>query len=162
VGSEPERWPAVPGAARASDRERDMVVEVLGQHAAIGRLTLGDLEERISAAFAAKTRAELDELTSDLPEIRQEPTTPRRPVRWWNGLRAAYQAAVQEVNQRRWLRLSAVTLLPANLVAWLIPALHGWPGATIGGIWLLVSWAVCVDLAISWRRHWKAARDRAQ
>jgi hypothetical protein len=81
VGSEPERSPAVPGAVRASDRERDMVVEVLGQHAATGQLTLGDLEERISAAFAAKTRAELDELTSDLPEIRQGSTIPRRPVR---------------------------------------------------------------------------------
>jgi hypothetical protein len=158
VGSEPERSPAAPGAARASDRERDMVVEVLGQHAATGRLTLGDLEERISAAFDAKTRAELDELTSDLPEIRREPTTPRRPVRWLNGLRAAFQ----EVGQRRWLRLSGVPVLAAYWVAWLIPALRGWPRTTIGGIWLLVSWAACVDLAISWRRHWKAARGRAQ
>jgi hypothetical protein len=148
----------MPRAVRASDRGRDMVVEVPGQHAATGQLTLGDLEERISAAFAAKTRAELDELTSDLPEIRQESTTPRRPVRWLKDLKAA----VQEVGQRRWLRLSVVTVLPAYWVAGLIPALRGWPRTTIGEIWLLVSWAACVGLAISWRRHWKAARDRAQ
>lgn len=127
MGSEPERSPAVPGAVRASDRERDMVVEVLGQHAATGRLMLGELEERISAAFAAKTRAELDELTSDLPEIRQESTTPRRPARWLKGLRAAFQAAVQEVGQRRWVRLSMVTVWPAYGISSLIPALRGWP-----------------------------------
>jgi hypothetical protein len=54
------------------------------------------------------------------------------------------------------------TVLPANLVASLIPALHGWPRNTIGGIWLLVLLGAYVDLAISCRRQWKAARDRAQ
>jgi hypothetical protein len=71
-------------------------------------------------------------------------------------------AAFQEVGQHRWWRLSLVTVLPAYGAAWLIPALHGWPRTTIEGIWFLVLLALYVDLAISYRRQLKAARDRAQ
>jgi hypothetical protein len=46
--------------------------------------------------------------------------------------------------------------------AWLIPALHGWPRTTINGIWLLVVLALYVDLAVSYRRQRKAARDPVQ
>lgn len=73
-----------------------------------------------------------------------------------------FMAAFQEVSQHRWWRLSVVIVLPAYGAAWLIPALHGWPRNTIEGIWLLVILAVYVDLAISYRRHRKAARGRAQ
>lgn len=54
-------------ALRASDAERHQVVELLGEHAAAGRLTLSELEERIVRAYAATTRDELAELTRDLP-----------------------------------------------------------------------------------------------
>jgi hypothetical protein len=75
---------------------------------------------------------------------------------------AEWMAAFQQVGQHRWWRLSLVTVLPAYLAAWLIPALYGWPRTTINGIWLLVLLALYVDLAISYRRQLKAARDRAQ
>lgn len=68
----------------------------------------------------------------------------------------------QEVTQHRWWRLSAVTLLPSYVVTWLIPALRGWPRNAIEGIWLLTLLGFYVDLAISYNRHRKAARDRAQ
>ena len=44
---------------RVSDAERDETLRVLGDHAAVGRLTLDELEERSGRALAAKTRGEL-------------------------------------------------------------------------------------------------------
>ena len=78
---------------RVSDAERDVTLRMLGDHAAVGRLTLDELEERSSRALAAKTRGELATLTSDLPqEAGQEsgfrpasapaPARTRKPVRW--------------------------------------------------------------------------------
>jgi hypothetical protein len=52
---------------RASDSDREQAVEVLrGQHAE-GRLTLEEFDERMSAAYAAKTWTDLRALTKDLP-----------------------------------------------------------------------------------------------
>lgn len=53
---------------RASDAERNAVVNLLSEHASAGRLTLAELEERVGLAYAARTRAELAELTQDLPQ----------------------------------------------------------------------------------------------
>jgi hypothetical protein len=52
---------------RASDAERDAVVESLRGHAQAGRLTSEELEERVAVALAAKTRADLARLQRDLP-----------------------------------------------------------------------------------------------
>jgi hypothetical protein len=52
---------------RASDDERQRVVDLLGEHAGAGRITLGELEERVARAYRATTRGELAGLTGDLP-----------------------------------------------------------------------------------------------
>jgi hypothetical protein len=52
---------------RASDAEREAVVARLRDAAAEGRLTVEELAERIEAAYAARTRDELEALTADLP-----------------------------------------------------------------------------------------------
>jgi Domain of unknown function (DUF1707) len=52
---------------RASDKERDSVVDVLRDAYTDGRITLEEFEERTSAAYASKTWSDLRELTSDLP-----------------------------------------------------------------------------------------------
>ena len=52
---------------RASDQERESVVEVLRDAYTEGRLTLEEFDERTSAAYASKTWADLRELTADLP-----------------------------------------------------------------------------------------------
>ncbi len=52
---------------RASDQERDSVVDVLREAYTDGRLTLDEFEERMSAAYAAKTWTDLRQLTGDLP-----------------------------------------------------------------------------------------------
>jgi hypothetical protein len=52
---------------RASDADRERVVELLRQHNVEGRLTSEEFDERMSAAYAAKTVGALAELTTDLP-----------------------------------------------------------------------------------------------
>ena len=58
----------VPLVTRASDAEREAVIARLRDAAAEGRLTVEELAERIDAAYAARTRAELEPLTADLPK----------------------------------------------------------------------------------------------
>ena len=62
---------------RASDAERDSVVSDLRAHAAEGRLSVEELDQRIATALSAKTRAELAPLVADLPR-RPRPVTDRR------------------------------------------------------------------------------------
>jgi hypothetical protein len=52
---------------RASDQERESVVDVLRDAFTDGRLTLDEFEERTAAAYGAKTWTELRVLTADLP-----------------------------------------------------------------------------------------------
>jgi hypothetical protein len=59
---------------RASDAERERTVEHLRDHAAAGRLTVDELDERSARAYAARTVTELAELLVDLP-------TPALPAR---------------------------------------------------------------------------------
>jgi len=55
---------------RIGDRERDAVAAELREHYAHGRLTLEEFNQRIDAAFAAKTQNDLSRLTADLPHVR--------------------------------------------------------------------------------------------
>ena len=57
-------------AVRASDLDRERVVEMLGEHAAAGRLTLSEFEDRASAAYRASYVSDLDQLFADLPTAR--------------------------------------------------------------------------------------------
>jgi len=67
---------------RASDAERQQLVDRLRDHAAEGRLTTDELEERSAAAYAATTRGELVALRLDLPETAasRAPTPPPEVV----------------------------------------------------------------------------------
>jgi hypothetical protein len=64
------RTPIPADDLRASDAERDRAVSALRSHAGEGRLTVEELDSRIEAAFAARTRRELGDLLSDLPRER--------------------------------------------------------------------------------------------
>jgi hypothetical protein len=55
------------GAIRASDSDRESVVEILREAYTEGRLDLGEFDERTTSAYAARTWAQLRELTRDLP-----------------------------------------------------------------------------------------------
>jgi Domain of unknown function (DUF1707) len=52
---------------RVSDADRDLVADRLRAAAGEGRLSAEELEERLDAAFAAKTEGDLAPLTADLP-----------------------------------------------------------------------------------------------
>jgi hypothetical protein len=86
---------------RASDHERESVVDVLRDAFTDGRLTFDEFEERTAAAYAAKTWTDLRALTADLPaqfwpggaappslpapallgaDLSQEPQTPPSPA----------------------------------------------------------------------------------
>jgi Domain of unknown function (DUF1707) len=74
---------AEPGASlvRASDAERDQAAGLLRAAFAEGRLTRAELDERLAAVYAAKTRADLRDLTGDLPgAIPAEMTAEGRPL----------------------------------------------------------------------------------
>ena len=51
---------------RASDADRDRVLDVLRHAAADGRLTAGEFDERMEAALSSRTLGELAVLTADL------------------------------------------------------------------------------------------------
>jgi tape measure domain-containing protein len=57
----------MPEQVRASDADRDAVIERLSRAFAQGRLTADEFEERVATACAARTMAELLALTRDLP-----------------------------------------------------------------------------------------------
>lgn len=61
--------PAVPdrGNLRASDSDRERIADILRQAAGDGRLTMEELDERLDAVYTAKTYAELEPITKDLP-----------------------------------------------------------------------------------------------
>lgn len=60
---------------RISDAERDQVAAVLRDAAGEGRIDLEELDERLSAVYAAKTYGDLEPITSDLPRS-AAPATP--------------------------------------------------------------------------------------
>jgi hypothetical protein len=69
------------GEVRASDAEREAVVERLRVATVEGRLTLGELTERTGAAYTATTRGDLVPITADLPAVpaRGDPCAAGRP-----------------------------------------------------------------------------------
>jgi hypothetical protein len=61
---------------RASDADRERVAAVLREAAGEGRIGLDELGERLGAVYAARTYAELEPLTRDLPSTREAVTEP--------------------------------------------------------------------------------------
>jgi hypothetical protein len=57
---------------RASDADRERIADRLREAAAEGRLLTHELEQRLAAAFTARTYGELDALVFDLPTGRLE------------------------------------------------------------------------------------------
>lgn len=75
AGAEPER-----SNLRASDADRERVARRLHDALAEGRLDLSELDERIKAVYAARTYAELEPLTRDLPAVEADVA---RPLSRW-------------------------------------------------------------------------------
>ena len=70
---------AARGRLRASDADREQVIDVLKVAFAQGRLTKDDLDLRAAQAFISRTYAELAAVTADIPDIPvASPSRPRR------------------------------------------------------------------------------------
>jgi hypothetical protein len=65
-----------PPDLRASDADREAVADILRAQCAAGRLDVSELEERLSAALAARTLGELDRLIADFPAGRSAVRVP--------------------------------------------------------------------------------------
>ena len=64
-------------SVRASDEDRERVASELSRQAGAGRLTPEELDERVEAAYSARTEADLARLTDDLPAPPAPPVASR-------------------------------------------------------------------------------------
>jgi hypothetical protein len=71
------------GNLRASDADRDQVIDRLRKASTEGRLAVHELEHRVAAALKARTYAELDATVSGLPgsRLRERRSAPLRVMR---------------------------------------------------------------------------------
>ena len=120
---------------RASDVDRDRVAAVLREHAAQGRLTMDEFNERLERLYKSKTYGELAKLTADLPDVdlrqhavakQENKAVEQRGMH--SGLKAAWAA---------WAAASGI-----NWVIWFIVSLtsdgfvYPWP------LWVMGPWGV--------------------
>jgi hypothetical protein len=113
---------------RASDSDRDAVVDRLRAAAGEGRLEPEELEERVDRALHARTYGDLAELLADLPGDGVVPgrragqgTNPAaRPVVLGAGLVVAVAAAVAVVAVLAVLVLAAAATWMALVLCWLV------------------------------------------
>lgn len=89
---------------RVGDADRLAAAERLTAHTTAGRLTLAEHDQRVSAVWAARTRAELDGLFTDLPALVAPPTGGR-----WSAAAAT---------------VLSVLLVVAVLAVWLAVMVH--------------------------------------
>jgi hypothetical protein len=109
---------------RASDADRERVVQLLGEHTGAGRLSLPEFEERVSAAYGARLRSDLQPLLADLPAPTRPAPRRRRRLRhwvWWPASAWAFTAVVC-------LTIWAATSLATGKV------IYFWP------FWVIVPW----------------------
>jgi Flp pilus assembly protein TadB len=101
------------GTLRASDADRDQIIDRLRKASAEGRLAVRELEHRVATALRARTFAELDATVSDLPGSRldERRSVPRRAIRAVYAHPALLLVAIP-------VALAAVATLVAIAVLW--------------------------------------------
>jgi hypothetical protein len=62
------------GSLRASDREREAVIQDLSRHFTDGRINIEEFDERVGLAMTARLRADLASLVCDLPALAETPS----------------------------------------------------------------------------------------
>ena len=129
---------------RASDWDRERVVEFLRHHYGAGRLSEDDLSARIDSAYDAQTVAELEALTTDLPATRDGASSRRR-----GGLETS-------------VRVHLTTYLVVNAMLIAIWAAAG--GGYFWPIWPILGWGIgvgCHAAPLIASRGRRARPDRA-
>ena len=97
----PYQPPLPASALRVGDAERYEAAAALGEHFATGRLDQQEFDARLQEAYAARTRAELQRLFTDLPD--PAPFRPAAPpaAPGWDAGRAARERAEWAGPRRR-------------------------------------------------------------
>ncbi len=141
-----------PSQLRVSDAERHEVADLLARHFADGRLDQVELDDRVGRAMAARTRADLDGLLTDLPPLGgQAPGAVTSPP-----------PAGPPTRRGRSLGVVLALLLLPGALSFLAHTLFwrtwGWPGARGFGpfhphLGLLLLAVVAVAVARRWRRR---------
>jgi len=80
---------------RVGDAERYQAAAALGEHFAAGRLDQGEYDTRVQAAYAGRTRADLQALFTDLPEPAPFRPVPPPAAHGWAAGRAARERATR-------------------------------------------------------------------
>ena len=110
---------------RASDDDREQVVDRLRHAAAEGRLLASELEERIGEAFSARTYGELDAVVADLPG----PPAPRHRYRSGPPLALRVFAMLVMISLvfpvLAAVAIAAMVLLATAFTAWVLMAVVG-------------------------------------
>ncbi|GAA1759195.1 MULTISPECIES: DUF1707 domain-containing protein [Streptomonospora] len=125
---------------RASDTDRDLVAKVLQRHFAEGRLEGEEFNLRLERAYNARTRAELEALTADLPESEligppiDEQAPPAPVLGADGGLLRDPALAIP------WALWAGVNLLCFTI--WLILFLTGASAGYPWFLWVLVPWGI--------------------
>ena len=84
---------SVPPVFRASDADRENVLDILRRNSVEGRLSYDTFLHRVELALRAQGEAELGELLRDLPSQARPDSWPVRAVRWWSTFTAAVRQA---------------------------------------------------------------------
>lgn len=137
---------------RISDADRDRVAARLREHFAEGRLSSEELDERLSAAFSAKTVGDLRPVTADLPDPGVAPSQPWPPAPW-AGRRGGLARRGPRVLPLALLALIAAALIPG--AGWLLFAAL----SLILAFCLVAVVGVIVAAALfrhRLRRHWRS------
>ena len=123
---------------RASDADRERVVAQLREAATEGRLDPAELEERVAGAYAARTYADLEPLTADLP----------------GGAAAAGLPVEREAGRRVLARVGPYVIVNLLLVA--IWAATG--GQYFWPIWPILGWGAGIALGL-WQERFGDGGD---
>lgn len=120
---------------RIGDADREHLANLLGQHFAMGRLTMSEYQERLDAIYAARTRVDTTDLLADLP-TEPTPTPDDGPTR-----------RLERTPRTRWTPWALTGAL--CLLVWIITSLvQGRPLAFWPG-WVIGPWGI----ALLARRH---------
>jgi len=119
----------VPAGIRCSDADRERTCERVRVAAGEGRLTMTELEERLSSVYAATYDHELAALTTDLPEAAAPQTG------WWAILAQVRAQLAAELTvllgrtsaprRRRWMLAGTIVVLLLFVVGGIAGAVHG-------------------------------------
>lgn len=162
-------------SVRVGDADREFVAAQLREHYVQGRLTREEFDQRLEAAFAARTRPDLDAVTGDLPYASLPGMLPADRARqgggqgWggqnWGGPRRDWtgQGRGQNWSGQNWAGatgygpggrscgrhgfLGLISLMTTIVVVMLLLSVLGFGFGTAPSLWVLV---LAVVAAVRW------------